>query len=1077
LALALFILGIVLVGALALRLSQGPLEIAWIAHRLEAALTADGPTRLTIGHAELAWEGWRLGLDRPLDLRLADIAAVDPNGTVIARLPRAELSVSAGSLLLGRIVPRAVEIDGARLRASRAADGTVALDLGSLTDAKDANSDADADLAADIGGPGGLSEILRALTRPPQGDASVQNGSVQNGIAQRGGPASRWAQLRRVRIRDAAVVVVDRQLGIIWRAPQLDLDLRRRFQGGVEGEGHADIWLGGQTLGLSLRATLQDAHTGGGEAASSTTNVQAELTPFVPARFAAVSPLLASLSALDARVSLSATTTLGANLMPSDATLRAHVDAGRARINDSAVAFLGADLDARIGGGQAVATLTRLDLMPRPDGPPTKVTGGVTARRDGDRYALAVEVAADQLAFADLGAVWPQGVVSGGARPWLTKNITAGTVHDAHVSIGLSLPRTLDDASLTSLSGGLTGQDITLHWLRPVPPIEHGDARLVIAGPDVIDIAVTAGRQGGGSQGGIALKAGKVHITGLTVKDQYADIDADLAGPLADLIALLRNPKIRILDKRPIEMRNPAGRLAGKLTIDHLFLDERLTLEDLKIHTTTHLTDVHLGGVAAGRDLDRGVLDLDAGNDGLHVKGTAQVASIPSQLSVDMDFRDGPPTQVITKVGIAGTADEKALAGLGLDAAGFLAGPVGIKASLAQRRDGRGDAAVHLDLDRAALTQARMGLRKAAGAPATGDVQIVLDHDRIASIERVVLLGDGIEVRGAADMAGGRPNVLRLQRVHLGSATDLHGEVGLPQKPGDPYRVDLQGPSIDLSGEFARSGKAGAKAERDERPGPPYLVDLKFDRVLVGNGISFAGVSAHAENDGSILRRARFAGRTAAAAPFSIAIEPDGAGRRLEGSAADMGALLRGLDVADDIASGRMSVAGTYNDRAAGHPLSGRLEVEEFRVHGAPALGKILQAMTLYGLVDAMSGPGLNFDKLVTPFRYSNDVLELSDARAFSSSLGMTAKGRVDLGRRSMDLRGTVVPAYFFNSLLGGIPLVGRIFSPEQGGGLFAVTYSVRGPFDNPSVGVNPLSALTPGFLRGIFGVFDAPKR
>ena len=85
----------------------------------------------------------------------------------------------------------------------------------------------------------------------------------------------------------------------------------------------------------------------------------------------------------------------------------------------------------------------------------------------------------------------------------------------------------------------------------------------------------------------------------------------------------------------------------------------------------------------------------------------------------------------------------------------------------------------------------------------------------------------------------------------------------------------------------------------------------------------------------------------------------------------------------------------------------------------------------------------------------------------------MTAKGQLDLATRTADLQGTIVPAYFFNSLLGDIPLIGKLFSPERGGGLFAATYAVRGSLDDPSVSVNPLAALTPGFLRGAFGLLD----
>ena len=85
-------------------------------------------------------------------------------------------------------------------------------------------------------------------------------------------------------------------------------------------------------------------------------------------------------------------------------------------------------------------------------------------------------------------------------------------------------------------------------------------------------------------------------------------------------------------------------------------------------------------------------------------------------------------------------------------------------------------------------------------------------------------------------------------------------------------------------------------------------------------------------------------------------------------------------------------------------------------------------------------------------------------------SLGLTAQGDLDLRRRAANVTGTIVPAYFFNQLLGKIPLLGKLFSPETGGGVFAARYSVRGPLKDPKVGINPLSALTPGFLRGVFG-------
>ena len=182
--------------------------------------------------------------------------------------------------------------------------------------------------------------------------------------------------------------------------------------------------------------------------------------------------------------------------------------------------------------------------------------------------------------------------------------------------------------------------------------------------------------------------------------------------------------------------------------------------------------------------------------------------------------------------------------------------------------------------------------------------------------------------------------------------------------------------------------------------------------------------------------------------------------------------MLLAAGVADNFRGGKLQLIGTFDDSAPHASLTGTATLEKFRLVDAPAIGRLLQAMTLYGAVDLLRGPGLAFSRAVVPFRWQQRVLHLDSARAFSASLGLTARGDIDMRHRTANVDGTIVPAYFFNQLLGEIPLVGRLFSPEKGGGVFAARYTVRGTLADPKVGVNPLSALTPGFLRGLFGVF-----
>jgi hypothetical protein len=297
--------------------------------------------------------------------------------------------------------------------------------------------------------------------------------------------------------------------------------------------------------------------------------------------------------------------------------------------------------------------------------------------------------------------------------------------------------------------------------------------------------------------------------------------------------------------------------------------------------------------------------------------------------------------------------------------------------------------------------------------------------------------------------------------------SQVRGIVRLPAN--GPIVAELNGSVLDLAPRFTARAPRTEKPREEPKPGPAWTLDGRFDRVLLAGGQAANGVVARARNDGRGFRVLSVTGQTAPAAPFSLEINPGQGRRQLTGRAADAGALLRGLDIVRTLDGGQMSIDGWYDDSRPSQPLNGTARIEDFRVRGSVGLGKLLQAMTLYGLVDVLRGPGIGFTRLLAPFQLEDDVLYLNDARAFSPSLGMTAKGRLDLASDQADVEGTIVPAYFFNSLLGNIPLLGKLFSPEAGGGVFAARYAVRGRIDDPNVSVNPLSALAPGFLRDLF--------
>ncbi|MDR3537864.1 MAG: AsmA-like C-terminal region-containing protein [Acetobacteraceae bacterium] len=1053
-AMAVAVVGGLLLAAAAWRLSRGPVDLVWLTHRIEATVNADGgPTTLSIGSTALAWEGFARGVDRPLDLRLTDVRVTDAGGRRQVDVPRAEVSLSIGALLRGRVEPRGVELDGARLTLRRAADGTTSVDLGTLGETTDTDQP-ESEAVPATKGPSPVVALLAELARPATND--------------RGQARGMFSQLRRVRISDASVVIVDRQLEATWHAPHGDIDLKRRDEGGVDGTAALTLALGDQTATLAVVATLGTGagETGTGQTSAGRTHLRIRLSPVAPAALARAAPKLAPLAGLDAPVSLEATLDLGATLQPERGRLTAHIGSGAARIGGSVVPIQDAALVVE-GTPELISLQTaRLALLGHDGGAPTVLQASGTVRHEAGRYAAALTLDLDQLDFADLGRLWPEDI-GHNARVWLVGNITAGMARNGHVEASLEATDSLTDLALTSATGTLEGSGLTVHWLRPVPPIEDGAAVVRIVDPDTLDIAVSAGHQRSGKTG-LTLKSGRMRITGMSQHDQYSTIQADITGPVPDTIALLKEPRLELLDKHPIELRDPAGDAAVTLTVT-LPLDNKVTMDDIGIHAVSHLTGLHLGALVAGHDLDQGVLDLDATADGLTVKGHAQLAGIAAQLDAMMDFRTGPPTQVVQRVVASGRPGAGQLVAAGLDPNGTLFGEVPLKATYLQHRAGDAQVALEADFTPATLVVPPIGWRKPVGVPAKGTAVVLLDKDRLRGIERIAVDGDGLTLRGSARAAGGQIVAVQVDRAVFGR-NDLQGSVQMPDR--GPIAASLSGASIDLAPKLTAKSPKKEKSKGEPPAGPAWTLDAQFDRVLLAGDRMAAGVKVHVENDGRLTQVLHVNGRTGGTAPFAADIVPDRGVRTAAATAADAGALLRGLDVVRTMEAGTLSIKGRYDDGAVGHPLIGTALIDGFRVRGAPGLAKLLQAMTLYGLVDVLRGPGIGFEHLIAPFRYDDDGLTLDNARAFSPSLGLTAKGRIDLDDEQIDMEGTIVPAYFFNSLLGNIPLIGKLFSPEQGGGVFAAKYALRGPLDDPSVSVNPLSALTPGFLRNIFGLF-----
>ena len=1024
------------------RLAQGPIDLIWLSDRLKAALIDEtAQVHVAFDGVSLAWEGFQKGVDYPLDLRISNITVTDPAGRSIAAAPQAHLTFSLAGLLLGRVVPRTIELDHARVAVTRESGGAINLgwDLGGGGSADAGSID--------------LRQLREQLSRPASSDHGHTMGLFD--------------QIQRVHLRDAELTLRNRETGLEIKTLGMDLDLTRARGGRVHGSLRAPVWIDGRQGDLTGQMDW---------AAQSNASVEMQLRVAAPAGGdAGAGPggsAAGLLAAADLPFSLAATIGFDADFNPSQ--VRAEIQAGPGHI---AVAEGSVPLRSgtvAVSGTPNALTVTRghFDLGATPEGNPETIDVTGTIARAADRLTAALTIRLTQIDIGDLPAFWPAGV-AGSPRSWVTEHVTAGRATLGTIAVVVEADGRLHDVVLTKASGDLDVTNGTFTWIDNMLPVEQADAHLHLVDPNTLDIHVSTGRQrirNGGAD--LVVRDGQMRISGLSLRDQIAVIRARIDGPVLSAMTLLKEPRLHLLSTHPIGLKIGGGDASA--TLDFQFpLENKLSIDDVDIHVDAHLKRVRLPEIAGGHELEEGTCDLVVGKDGLTLKGQGLLASVPVAFDGTMDFKSGPADQIVQKIAVTGRPNATQLDAAGLPIASVVAGPIPMTAVVTGRRSGDSSVVITGDLSLATLSIAPLAWSKPALSVANVSATLLMVRDKVTKINPILIRGDGLFVSGSADFADGRLRAVLLDTLRLGR-TQGHGTVRL--KANDPITVVLQGDQIDLAPKLTEKTAGAGKSDANRATTPAWTLDAHFDRALLANGERADDLLVKASGAGDMIRFADAIGSTRGGLGFSIKIEPRADKRRLSIDSKDAGAFLRGMDITRAMQSGHLTLDGVFDRPLGLFPLAGTAVIENVDVRNSPVLGKLLQAITVYGLFDALRGPGMNFSRVVVPFLYTGDDLDIDQAHADNPSLGLTAKGRIGLLSEQTAITGTIVPAYFFNSMLGQLPVIGKLFSPEKGGGIFAVRFGLDGPIGDPSVSINPVSALTPGFFREIFSIFDGPK-
>lgn len=1009
---------VILAGFVAWRLSEGPIALNFLTPHLEKAF-AEAGTPVAIAQTHLVWNQER----QRLSLRVTDLTLQDDDGQPALTLPESYLRLSPGALLRGEVAVSALRVVGADLRLTRLADGTL-LGLG---------GEAPEGQETPPVSPG-LALIDRLLD---EGDTPL-------------------AGLQGIGLIDSRVVFEDRVTGETWTFPAPRIDLRREERG-LSGEAELAIVLDGETAEAQLvfaygkRRGLFD--------------VSATVHGLSTGKLAAAWPDLAPLALLDSEVSgqINATLAREADVGLFDFALTlgpGHLSPGEGR---AAIALAGGSLIGLYDSTTGRLELETLKLATgtaTAPGPVVTVSG--SAGRDAHGRFAALTLALDRVPAQELPRYWPPAVSPNG-RAWVAENLLGGTVTNLSAELRLRIAGAAEAPALVleAVSGGFELEDLSVAYLPPLPPATgiSGRASLRLDG---LDIAVD-----GAAVGEVAIPAAEVSIYGLDGEDHRIKLTLAGEGPLPALLALLDHPRLALVTKLGLPLGSAEGRVDFNIDFDFPLLAE-LSFEQIEAKVGARLRDVTLPGLWEGEALRAQSLTLALDNAGMSLEGTVALAGASFEAAWSEPFGGGERRVRAKSEAVPAALLTKAVP----DLAGHLDGSLGLALELRGDPARRASLALQGDLTGAAVKLPALGIDKAAGRGGSTRFTARLDKGSLTALEDMSVELPGFSAAGQVAFSGGA--FASASVSHLAALGQSLGPTEITPLPGQGWRLVLSGGVLDARPwlEDLESGSEGQVATV-----PLQIEAPNLERVLLTDGtleqatLSFTRGTRGVER---VVLAGQLYAEGAAGGRLTLALQPDAEGRRsLLLQSGDMGALLRALDIVDTVVGGSLKVEARAVSSEPGARLIGQVEGENYRLRGAPVLAKVLLAATLFGIVDALDSEGIPFQRLTGEIAFEKGVLSTPFLRAYGGALGITAEGTLDFSRDVIDLEGTIVPAYAINRVIGEIPLIGWIITGGDGGGLLAVRYAVSGAVSDPQVSVNPLSALTPGFLRGLFDILE----
>lgn len=1114
-------LGVVIVSTLYILLVRGLLPFDFASSWIERALEEQLGTgfRVSIHSTRLVHDA----AGAPV-LRVNRIRVRGPDGKVLATAPGAEVGLDPTSLLMGSFRARRIDLLGAETRVLVGADGRVQVSTGEiatpLVPGNAGGKDADS--------PAAKSSATAARSKPraktvaaPAASEPFHYPELMHWLNALEKSGLDGVALAEIGLKQGTLVVERVATGRTWIFRNINIHLARPTEGGLlftassssgdktwnltatigatqdgvrpidivarnlvpgdimlaAGLGEIDLIAetplsgilrahiadDGRLMAAGLRATAGAGTVGSAsdpEARFAVDEAQLQLR-FDPARKAIlIDPFL--MQSGDNRISLAGAIEApkgGESVWPVSIP-RGTLTLGTGRDREAPLVLDRVNVRAVYDPGQQKLIIQKGDLVGATTG--AAFSGSISF---GPDPTLALGIAASRMPVTAAKRLWPA-LIAPGTRGWALERIEQGVIE--RVLIALNVP--LDaigkpDVELPdpALRFEMTASGAAFRPTADFPLIRDAQVTAVVTGRTarvriakaVID--TPTGRK-------IAISDGVLEVPDHLPRNPNGTIRFRFDGPADAIAEMVATEPLKGAAGFTVDPATAKGTVSANLRLSLVFR-RGLREDELDYLVEGDVNGFSADHIVRGQRVENVNAKVSVTRAAVHAKGDGSIAGATAAF----EYR-GSKTKSEADFRLTTTLDDAARTRFGIDLNPWLTGAVGVRAhGRITDRETRVD--VDADLTAAKVSDLVPGWSKPAGRPTKATYRVI-EREGGIRFEDLSVTGSGTTLKGTLELDGDGGLIAAnfpVFQLSDGDKATLRTE----RAADGTLKVSVRGDVLDARGLIRGiTDGPGNAPGRHQRPRDLDL-DLHLGAAAGNNGEVIRQIELRLVRRNGEIRSFALLGRIGRNSTLVGELRARPGGRpALYVTSGDAGALLRFGDFYTRIQGGEFSVL-IDPPNAAGDPQEGIVSIREFTIRGEPSLDRLQAAPPpdrgeTGGVNRPAPASSIAFIRTEITFERSPGKFNIREGLIFGPTMGATFDGLLDFAGNRVGIRGTYVPAFGLNNILGHFPLVGPFLGgPREG--LIAITFEITGPASGPTLRVNPMSAAAPGFLRKLF--------